>query len=334
MILKSFEAKKINLENNKYILFYGKNDGAKNEEISRIINNQKNHNITRNDEKQILDNTELFFNDILSKSLFEDKKIVIINRVTDKLFKIIEEIFKKNIADVSIIINSDNLEKKSKLRSIFEKGRELICVPFYPDTQETLSRLAQNFLKQNNISISQSNINLIVNRCGGDRGVLKNELEKIALFLNNNKKLTTENLLKLTNLVENFSISELIDSCLVKNQKKTVNILSENNFAAEDCILIARTFLSKSKRILFLSKEFEKNKDINKTILSAKPPIFWKDKEIVKQQIYKWSPKQMNKLIYDLNEIELQIKKNSANPINLISNFILEKSSQAISNNS
>jgi len=327
MILKSFEINKINLDIHNYILFYGKNEDAKNEEILRIINIQKEANIVRYDEKQIFDNNEIFFNHILSKSLFEDKKIIIINRATDKIIKIIEELFKKNITDISLIINSDNLEKKSKLRSLFEKKKELICVPFYPDPPEFLSRYVQNFLKKKNILVSQSNINLIINRSNGDRGALKKELEKIELFLQNNKKLTTENILKLTNLVENYSISELVDNCLAKNKKKTINIFSENNFSSDDCILITRTFLNKSKKILYLSKEYKKNQDINKTISSAKPPIFWKDKEIVKQQIYKWNTKEINDLIYDISKIELQIKKKTINPLNVISNFILEKAS-------
>ena len=327
MILKSFEVNKINLDIHNYILFYGKNEDVKNDEILKIINRQKKADVTRYDEKQILDNSEIFFNNILSKSLFEDKKITIINRATDKILKIIEELLERNLTDISLIINSDSLEKKSKLRSLFEKKKKLICVPFYPDTPELLSKYAQNFFKKNNISVSQSNINLIINRSNGDRGALKKELEKIALFLRNNKKLTAENILKLTNLIENFSISELVDNCLAKNKRKTINIFSENNFGNDDCVLITRTFLNKSKKILYLSKEYKKNRDINKTISSAKPPIFWKDKEIVKQQIYKWNTKEINNLIYDLNKIELQIKKNSINPLNIVSNFILEKAS-------
>ena len=327
MILKSFEVDKINLDIHNYILLYGKNEDAKNDEILKIINTQKEASVARYDENQIFDNNEMFFNNIFSKSLFDDKKIIIINRTTDKILKIIEDLLEKSLTDISLIINSDSLEKKSKLRSLFEKKKELICVPFYPDTPEFLSKYAQNFLKKKNISVSQSNMNLIINRSNGDRGALKNELTKIELFLQNKRKLTTENILKLTNLIENFSISELVDNCLAKNKKKIINIFSENNFSSDDCILITRTFLNKSKKILYLSEEYKKNQDINKTISSAKPPIFWKDKEIVKQQIYNWNTKEISNLIYDLNKIELQIKKYSINPLNVISNFILEKAS-------
>ena len=111
-----------------------------------------------------------------------------------------------------------------------------------------------------------------------------------------------------------------------------MNILNENNFNNEDCILITRTFLNKSKKILKLSKEFKKNKNIELTISSAKPPIFWKDKEITKQQIYKMETKNIKKLIYKLNEIELNIKKNINNSIHLITNFILEQSSTKTNN--
>lgn len=327
MIFKSYELKKLDINKNNYVLFYGANDGAKTEEIKKIISLNKNITITNYDEKEILESSENFYNNIFSKSLFEDKKVIIIKRATDKIVKIIEEIIEKDIADISLIFNSDNLEKKSKLRSLFEKNKKLVCVPFYADTADILSRMAYNFFKEKKISISQANINLIVNKCNGDRGVLKNELLKIEFFCQNKKEISTDNLLKLVNLIENHSISELIDNCLAKNEKKTINLLNENNFNSEDCIIITRTFLSKLKRILKLSKENQINKDLNKTIASARPPIFWKDKDIVKQQINKRTPNQINELIFDLSKIELQIKKNYTNSINIISDFILNQSS-------
>ena len=264
--------------------------------------------------------------------LFENEKIIIINRATDKMLKIIEELINRNITNLKIIINSDNLDKKSKLRSFFEKNKKLICVAFYPDNIITLSKIIQSFLREKNISISQSNINLIANKCNGDRGVLINELNKIDYFLMTNKKLNTENLMKLINLIENYSISELIDNCLAKNKIKTMAILNENNFTNEDCIIITRTFLQKIKRLKKLSSEFKKNNDLDKTIALTKPPIFWKDKEIIKQQINKWKTKQIDELIYDIGDIELQIKKNINNSINLISDFILNKCSVSTNN--
>ena len=330
MIIKSFEINKINFDQNKLVLFYGKNEGFKNEATNNLIKDKDE--ITKYEEKEVLENINDFIESILSKSLFESEKIIIIKRVTDKILKIIDEIDSKNIEDVKIILNADNLEKKSKLRSLFEKDKKYICVPFYPDTDQTLSKLTYNFLKKKNISISQSNINLIVNKCNGDRETLLNELNKIEYFSKNGKKITAENIAKLTNLIENHGISELIDNCLAKNKKKIVNILNENNFNNEDCILITRTFLNKAKKILKLSSEFQNNKNIDLTISSAKPPIFWKDKEITKQQIYKWTPENIKQLIYKLSEIELLIKKNINNSINLITDFILNQASSNTNN--
>ncbi len=325
MILKFFELNKINLEKNKIILFYGKNEGLKNDSTNILIKNLDN--ISNFDEKEILDNPTVFLEKILSKSLFENNRIIIIKRATDKILKILEELNSKNLDDITIIINAENLDKKSKLRSFFEKKKEFICVAFYPDNEQTLIKLTLNYFKSKKISISQANINLIINKCNGDRELLFNELNKIELFSKNGKKLTSESISKLINLSENHSVSELIDNCLAKNEKKTIGILNENNFNTEDCILIIRTFLNKAKKILKLSKEFEKNKNIEMTISSAKPPIFWKDKEIIKQQIYKWSPKNIKKLIYQLRDIELLIKKNINNSINLVTDFILNQSS-------
>ena len=330
MIIKSFEINKINFDQNKLVLFYGKNEGFKNEATNNLIKDKDE--ITKYEEKEVLENINDFIESILSKSLFESEKIIIIKRVTDKILKIIDEINSKNIEDIKIILNADNLEKKSKLRSLFEKDKKYVCVPFYPDTEQTLSKLTFNFLKKKNISISQSNINLIVNKCNGDRETLLNELNKIEYFNKNGKKITAENIAKLTNLIENHGISELIDNCLAKNKKKIVNILNENNFNNDDCILITRTFLNKAKNILKLSSEFQNNKNIDLTISSAKPPIFWKDKEITKQQIYKWTPENIKQLIYKLSEIELLIKKNINNSINLITDFILYHTSSNTNN--
>ena len=332
MILKSYETKKIDINKNNIILFYGQNEGGKKEEISKILTLNKDKSLFSYDEKEILENVEIFYNSIYSGSLFENKKIILINRASEKITKIIEEILEKNVPELYVLINTGILEKKSKLRSIFEKDKKLVCVPFYPDNNQTLSKFAYNFLSDKKISISPSNINLIVGKCSGDRETLLNELRKIEYFSKNGKKINSETISKLINLNENHSISELIDNCLVQNKKKIISILNENNFSNEDCIMITRSFIMKAKKLLALSKTFETNKNIDLTISSAKPPIFWKEKEITKQQIQKWKSKNIKQLIYALNEIELQIKKNINNSINLITDFILSHSSAKTNN--
>ena len=330
MIIKFFELNKINLELNKLILFYGKNEGLKNEGI-HILSKHKSK-ILNYEEKEILDNEHHFIENILSKSLFEQEKFIVIKRSTDKILRMIETLHLKNFEDTTIILNSDNLEKKSKLRSLFEKDKNLVCVPFYPDNDQTLSKLASSFCRDKNISISSLNINLIVSKCGGDREKLANELQKIEYFAKSGKKIDTGTISKLINLDENYSISELVDNCLAKNKKKILSIFNENNFNNEDCVKITRSFLMKAKKLLILSTTFENNKNIDLTISSAKPPIFWKEKEITKQQIYKWKPKDIKILIYSLSEIELQIKRNINNSTNLITDFILLQSSSSINN--
>ena len=329
MIIKHFNLKPNLDEENKLILFYGNNEGLKNEEIFKIT---KNIEVFTYDEKEILEKKDNFFETVLSGSLFDDKRIFLIKRASDKIFKIIEELNEKNLNNTSIIIDAGILEKKSKLRNLFEKDKELICTPFYADTLETLSKLAQSILRNEKILISPSDINFIVGKSSGDRMFLKNELNKIILYSHSKKKLTVKDLQKLINLTENYSITELVDNCLIKNMKKTIKILNENNFSNEDCILITRTILNKSKKILKLSQEYQKNKNIDLTISTAKPPIFWKDKEIIKQQIYKWSPKNIKNFIYKLNDLELIMKKNYNNSIILITDFILTHSSPDTSN--
>ncbi len=325
MIIKTYEIDKINFEINNFILFYGQNEGFKKEEIEKIRLKNK-INIFKFDEKQILENKELFYENILSGSLFDDKKMILINRASDKFINIVEDLLEKKISDKLILINCNILEKKSKLRKLFEKEKKLVCVPFYPDNDQTLIRIAQNFFQNINIPISTLNLNSIINKCNGDREKLNNELSKIEMFCLNKSKLNSEDLLKLINIDENHSISKLIDNCLAKNKKNIINILNENIFSNEESITIIRIFLNKSKRLLNILKKFESEKNLESVMANAKPPIFWKDKEIVKKQINSWTIDQIRKLIFEINNIELKIKKNSANSVYFLTNFLLEKS--------
>ena len=325
MIVKAFELSKININNYNLYLLHGKNEGLKKATISKITSSYENIEIQKFDEKQILENQELFMDEILSSSLFYAEKLVIINQTTDKILKNIEYIYNKKINGLILIINSDFLEKKSKLRNFFEKEKELISVPFYPDTTQTLSFLANKFFKEKKISISQSNINLIINKCNGDREFLENELSKIEFFLYNKKSIETHELSKLINLIENHSISDLLDNCLINNARKVSLILNENNFNNEDCIIIIKTFLAKTKKILKLANNYAKNNNLEMTISESKPPIFWKEKDAVKQQLQKWKPDMLKKLIANINQVELELKKNSQFSLSILMNFIFEQ---------
>ena len=326
MIKKAFEINKINLKKYNLYLFYGENDGYKNEIIKNKFEKLYLNKIYRYDESEILEKKNEFLDSILTKSFFENDKLIIISRATDKIKDIIEDTFLRKIDDIKIILSANILEKKSKLRNYFEKNTDAICIAFYADSYQTLSRIAIEFFKEKKISLSQETINLITERCKGDRENLHKELNKIENYVKSEKKISVEDILKLSNLAENYNASELTDNCLAKNIKKTANILNENNYSNEDCILIVRTLLTKAKRILKLQEELKKNKNIEQVITNFKPPIFWKDKEIVKQQLYHWPLEKINSMIGNINETELLIKKNSANSLNILSNFIISKS--------
>ncbi len=325
MIIKSSELSKIDINKNLFILLYGNNHGFKKQALKSIF---KEKDFLQYEEKEILENEINFISSTLTESLFEEKKNILINRVSEKILKIIEELTIKKPRNLSIILSANTLEKKSKLRSFFEKKKECICIAFYPDNEQTLSRLTTNFFREKNIPISYSDINLIINKSNGDRGILFNELEKIENYTRNKKKINSEIIGKLINLAEDHNISELIDNCLAKNKKKTLSIINENNFTNDDCVLITRIFLNKTKKILKLSSDYKNNQNLDLTISSAKPPIFWKDKDITKKQILKWSPERIKLLIYKLNDLELLIKKNIKNSINLLIDFILDQSSE------
>ena len=326
MIIKSFELNKLKLNNYKFYLFYGDNEGSKEEVIKKVFEQNYLDKIYRYEEKEILDNIDNFFNSILTKSFFDNEKLVIINRATDKIRETIESLIEKNPEDIKIILNSKNLEKKSTLRKIFEKDKSIICVPFYEDNNQTLNSIISLFFRNKKIPISQQLINVLIERSRGDRKNLNNELEKIDAYLLNKKNLNLEEIIKLTNLAENYNASELVDHSLAKNTRKTVTILNENNYSDEDNIIIIRTLLAKLKRLVKIHELVEEKNNIEQAVSASKPPIFWKDKPLVIQQIRSWKKEHLKDLIYKTNDIEFLIKKNSTIAKNILSDFIINNS--------
>jgi len=321
MILKNYELNKINFEMNNFFLFYGENQGLKEECIEKIFIKKKIAKTTYY-ERDILDNINLFYESIITKSFFEKEKIIIIKKATDKIKPIIDELIEKKIEDIIIIFDSDELTKKSKLRTFFEKNKNLVCIPFYADNYQSLSFIVQEFFKKQKISISREIINLIIERATGNRKHLKIELEKIKNYSINKKEIDYTAIQKLTNLGNDYNISELVDNCLAKNRIKLIKIMNENNFSNDETIIIMRTFLAKAKRLYTLRIEIDKNQNIEGTLSNYKPPIFWKDKDLVKQQIKLWSKKNIQNLLIEINKTELLIKKNFNTSLNILLDFI------------
>ena len=324
MILKSYELDK-NI-NSKIFLFHGINEGQKEEIIEKKFKPLFGENLFKYLENEIFSDIDNFYNQVLSKSFFEKNKLIIIKDASDKIKNEIEILREKNLDDIKIILISNMLDKKSKLRNLFEKEKDLVSIAFYSDNNQTLSTITKTFFSKKNIPISQESINLIVSRANGDRKSLNNELSKIENFLTNKKKITIEEIYILTNLSENYSINELVDNCLAKNKDKILYIINENNFSFEDTIIIIRTFLVKAKRLIKLNQNMQIHKSIDQTIINFRPPIFWKDKELVKKQIKIWTLDKTYKLIDEINKIELNIKKNSINSLKILFDFILTTS--------
>jgi len=324
MLIKYHDLKKINKDKINYYLFYGPNVGLIEDTIKNIFKPIFSKNIINYEEVDILSNKEEFKEQIFNKSFFDDDKFIIINRATNKIFDIIKEIINTDIKDTKIIIKAGDLEKKAKIRNFFEKEENTIITAFYEDNFQTLSQIVQSFFKEKKIKTSNEIISLIIERSKGNRINLNNELEKIFLFSKKNNVINFENISKLTNLFENYDFSELVDNCILKNRKKTINILNENNLNSEDNVLILRSFLFKLKRLKKINHKLNNTKNIDQVINTFKPTIFWKEKEIIKQQLKIRDLSNIKFLIKKVNNLEPLIKKNSQTSSQILNNFILE----------
>lgn len=323
MIIKNFELERIKKSNLSLYLFYGQNEGLKKEVLENCFIKNFKGLVEKYDEKEVIENQEEIYSKIFNKSLFEKEKIILISRTSDKIVDFIERILEKNVSDIKIICLSEILEKKSKLRNLFEKNSKLICIPFYADDNKKLTQLCGDFFKKINVPISREILNVIVDKCQGDRNNLNRELEKVEMFIDGNTKFDISDILKLISLSENYTVSELVDSCLSKNIKNTAKILNENYYTNDDCILILRTMLNKTKRLIKLRDDYDVTKNLDATVSNFRPPIFWKDKDVIKKQLLKWDKKNSSELIFEINELEKLIKKNSENSLRITYDFVL-----------
>ena len=316
MILKSYEIQRNPSSFLKYNVFllYGENNGLKKDirESIKIVVGQQDANIELLSlyENDIIDNEENFYNSIYSGSLFSNKKIITINNGTDKIIKQINHIVDRYPENVFLIIFSDILEKKSQLRNFFEKNLKTLCIPCYLDGDKDLEIIARTELKKSNIILSRESINLLVEKSNNDRHNLKNEIEKIKSFSLNKKKIEFDEIKSIINFSGEYKSDSLINECLCGNILQYKKILSELYINTINQIFLLRILSRKIQRLLNMKELGANYNSLDSLLNASKPPIFWKEKPMVKKQLTIWSLNDLKMIIREVNDTEVLCKKN------------------------
>ncbi len=330
MIIKSYEIKKsfIKLLKNNFLLLYGENVGLKKDITDflkkKIRLEESNTETLSLFENDILNDDENFYNHIYSGSLFNNKKIIIINEATDKIMKKINDISDKFPENTFLIILSGILEKKSKLRNFFEKDKKAVCIPCYSDSEKDLELIALNQLKKNNILISRESINLLIEKSNADRDNLRSEIEKIISYALDKKKIDYEEVKQLVNFSGDYKSDILVNECLCGNVPEYKKIISDLYINTANQVLLLRILGNKVQRLLKIKEQEKSANNIDNLINFLKPAIFWKEKPIVKKQLLLWNLNDLKKIIKKINNIELLCKKNPQVSKAIFFNFFLE----------
>lgn len=291
---------------NNITLFYGENIGLKKELKDLIKFNNKNKEIIKFLQDQILKNENILFNEINNISLFEREKIIIIDNADDKILETLKEIEDKTY-EIKIYIFSEILEKKSKIRNYFEKSKKYGIVPCYQDNEIGLKKIINNKLKGYE-GLTPYNVNLIFENCDFDRSKLLNEIEKIKIFFDK-KKIESIDLQMLLNVKSSDNFDYLKDEALVGNIKKTNKLLSQTIIEAEKVMYYLNSINQRLDKLMEINQSGEKN--LVGIIDNLKPPIFWKDKPKVIEQAKKWSLEKTKKMKEKTYNFEVFIKSNS-----------------------
>ena len=315
MLLKSQELnlKKKDFFKGKIVLLYGENQDLikdLNEQI--LIKFKDEQKIQKNIfEEDVIKNPENTINYYLNGSLFdENKNILVIKNCSDKIIETLNKI-KNNIDENTIIINAEILLKNSKLRQFGEYDKLAVCIPCYQETKLDIIKFLAQQLQINKIQLSEKQIEIIINSSSLKRSKIKEVIEKLNLY-KNSEKISDQAIDEICTDIDLKKNDEIIDILLSKNEKNINEFISnmsnyEKNFI--EVIIILRSFIIK---ILDIQKN-NKNLSIDERIERYKPPIFWKDKDRIKNILKIWSTNNLEKFLSNLNTIETEFKRNDLN---------------------
>ncbi len=309
MIFKSYlvENNLSLLKDKNIILLYGENKGLKDDIKKSIIEKNKNREIIRLTQDDILKNNSLLDNEIMNLSLFDDKKIILIDNITDKSFSLIEKNVSQN--NCLICLFSGTLERRSKLRNLFEKEKALGLIPCYEDNEITLQNYIKKYLK-NIKGLNQEIINFIINNSNKSRDKIKNELDKTAVYFME-KQINISELRQLLNLDENDNSQRLRDTAILGDKKLLNELISKTQINEQDNLIYIRGLLNQFIKLAEILEINKSTKNLTKAIESLKPAIFWKDKPMVLGQANKWEIKKIKTTIDELTDAEILIKSSS-----------------------
>ena len=310
MIFKSYvlEQNLKSTDDCKIILFYGENQGLKEEFKKNIKEANKNNEKLNLLQDEIIKNENLLINEISNKSLFNNKKIIFIDQVNEKILNIIEEMA-EDVSDEKIVIFAGNLDKKSKLRSYFEKSKSCGIVACYQDNEITIKKIITNKLSDYQ-GLSTQVINFIIQNTGLNRSKVNNEIEKIKnCFLE--KKINLEKIDLLLNIKTNDDFNKLKDEALKGNKIKTNKLLADTVFEPESNINYLNSINQRINKLYEIEKMKQNNSNTETLVSSLKPPIFWKDKPVLIEQTNKWNENKIKKALEKTYTVELQIKTGS-----------------------
>ena len=309
MIFKSYlvENNLSLLKDKNIILLYGENKGLKDDIKKSIIEKNKNKEIIRLTQDDILKNNSLLDNEIMNLSLFDDKKIILIDNITDKSFSLIEKNVSQN--NCLICLFSGVLERRSKLRNLFEKEKTLGLIPCYEDNEITLQNYIKNYLK-NIKGLNQEIINFIINNSNKSRDKIKNELDKTAVYFME-KEINISELRQLLNLDENDNSQRLRDTAILGDKRLLNDLISKTQINEQDNMIYIRGLLNQFIKLAEILEINKTTKNLTKAIESLKPSIFWKDKPMVLGQANKWEINKIKTTINELTDAEILIKSST-----------------------
>ncbi len=309
MILKSYIVEGDINQINEFncVLFYGENSGIQEDIRNKIKQKNKEIEFINLFQSEIIKNNNSFYTHTDNVSLFGNKKIIFIFEANDKILEILKNHKLNN--DAKIIIFTNILDKKSKLRAFFEKEKDFAVIPCYQDNERTLTKHISSKINMKK-GLNQEIINIIINNSHMDRKIINEEIKKINGFFID-KPIDKEKLLELLNVKINTDFDKIRDAIFMCNKTKANSLLGEIEFLQEDIFIFINKLNNRTKKLIEIINIYENTKNYEMALEMLKPKVFWKDKPVFLEQLTKWNGYELSKVLEIVSKTELLMKKNS-----------------------
>ncbi|MGY8985081.1 MAG: DNA polymerase III subunit delta [Sphingomonadales bacterium] len=300
------------------VLIYGPDEGLVRERAHRISKQvvedlSDPFNVVRPSLSQVIEEPSILLDELLSLSMVGGRRLVRLDGAEDKAYQGLEQALsgipkdgEKNL----LVVTAGNLKPSSKIRKLFEGLEIAVTIACYADSSKDVEELIIEVLGANNLKADPQAISFLLNNLGSDRLISRSELEKIVLYAGDriDRVIKLEDVITLIGDSATLTLNDIASATTGGDLKRLDQLLERAQSQGENAIAIIRALSRRLQQFHLVKGLIEAGQPIDSAIGKLRPPLFFKEKDIFRNQLFLWSSQKLGKALLLLSDAELGCK--------------------------